>query len=57
MNAKGRKTKRFIIMAVAEVFTLAFIFAYAYVAKINATVQRPEVNEKAIKNDNINPRL
>ena len=57
MNAKGRKTKRFIVMAVAEVFTLAFIFAYAYVAKINATVQRPEVNEKAIKNDNINPEV
>lgn len=39
---KRKKTRRIVIMAIAEVFTLAFIFSYAYVARLMVAVQRPQ---------------
>ena len=49
---KKKKVRRIIIMAVAEVFTLAFIFAYAYVARLMNTIQRPDnFNEKQVANE------
>lgn len=49
---KKKKVRRIIIMAVAEVFTLAFIFTYAYVSRLMNTIQRPDdFNEKQVANE------
>lgn len=49
---KKKKIKRAIITAIAEVFTLALIFSYAYVTRIMGTIQRPEeFNKNQVKNE------
>lgn len=51
-NSKKGKVKRIIIMAVAEIFTLALIFSYAYVARIMGSMQRPDnFDEKQVRNE------
>lgn len=45
-TGKKRKIRRIIIMAVAEIFTLALIFSYAYVARIMGSIQRPDNFDK-----------
>lgn len=49
---KKRKIRRIIIMAVAEIFTLALIFSYAYVARIMGSIQRPDnFDENQVRNE------
>ncbi len=49
---KKKKTRRIIIMAVAEIITLALIFSYAYVARLMGTIQRPDnFDEKQVRNE------
>lgn len=49
---KKKKIKRAVITAIAEVFTLALIFSYAYVSRIMGTIQRPEdFNKNQVKNE------
>lgn len=51
-NGKKRKIKRIILLAIAELFTLALIFSYAYVARIMGSIQRPEnFDEKQVRNE------
>lgn len=48
---KKRKIRRIIIMTVAEIFTLALIFSYAYVARLMGAIQRPgDFDEKQVSN-------
>lgn len=49
-DAKRKKTRRLIIMAVAECFALLFIFGYAYVAKLWGSIQRPEFKANDVRN-------
>jgi LCP family protein required for cell wall assembly len=52
--ARKRKIKRIIILAVLEIFTLAGIFAYAYVARLMGSIQRPvDFNENQVRNENM----
>ena len=52
-SAKGKKIRRIIILAVAEIITLAGIFGYAYVQKQVSRIQRPEVDIEEVKNENL----
>lgn len=55
-NGKKRKIKRIIIMAIAEIFTLALIFSYAYVARIMGSIQRPDDFDKnQVRNEEMSP--
>lgn len=48
---KKKKIRRIIILAVAEIFTLALIFSYAYVARLMNSFQRPDnVNQEQVGN-------
>lgn len=49
-SAKAIKRRRFIIMAVLEVFVLAAIFAYAYLLKQYSKIQRPVFEVKNVEN-------
>lgn len=51
-NGRKRKIKRVILLAIAELFTLALIFSYAYVARIMGAIQRPDnFDEKQVRNE------
>jgi LCP family protein required for cell wall assembly len=51
-NGKKRKIKRIILLAIAELFTLALIFSYAYVARIMGAIQRPDdFDKKQVQNE------
>ena len=53
---KKRKVRRIIILAVLEIFTLAGIFAYAYVARLMGAIQRPDdFNENQVRNEIMSP--
>ncbi len=53
---KKKKIRRIIVMAVLEIFTLAGIFAYAYVARLMGSIQRPDdFNEKQVRNEIMSP--
>ncbi|WP_077612256.1 LCP family protein [Clostridium sp. Marseille-P2415] len=53
---KKRKIRRIIIMTVAEIFTLALIFSYAYVARLMGAIQRPDnFNENQVRNEIMSP--
>ena len=49
-SAKAIKRRRFIIMAVLEVFVLLAIFAYAYLLKQYSKIQRPVFEVKNVEN-------
>ena len=50
-TGKKKKLRRIIILAVAEIFTLALIFSYAYVARLMNSFQRPDnVNQEQVGN-------
>lgn len=52
--AKKRKIRRFIILAVFELFTLALIFSYAYVQRLMGSIQRPkDFNVKQVQNEDL----
>ena len=53
LQAKKRKRRRLIIMAIAECFVLALIFGYAHFWKILNTVQRPVFDRENIQNENL----
>lgn len=49
---KKRRIRKFIILAVAEVFTLALIFSYAYVARLMGSIQKPDnFNANQVRNE------
>ncbi|WP_024345656.1 LCP family protein [Lacrimispora indolis] len=49
---KKKKIRRIIVLAVLEIFTLAGIFAYAYVARLMGSIQRPDdFNENQVRNE------
>ncbi len=49
---KKRKIRRIILMTVLEIFTLAGIFAYAYVARLMGSIQRPDdFNKNEVRNE------
>ena len=51
-TGKKRKIRKFIILAVAEIFTLALIFSYAYAARLMGSIQRPDnFNENQVRNE------
>ncbi len=52
-KSKGVLLRRIIIFAVLEVIALCGIFVYSYAAKQYAKIQRPKVNQTAIKNVNL----
>ncbi len=53
---KKRRIRKFIILAVAEVFTLALIFSYAYVARIMGSIQKPDdFNAHQVRNEDMSP--
>ncbi|MEY8354117.1 LCP family protein [Lachnospiraceae bacterium 54-53] len=53
---KKKKIRRIIIMTVAEIFTLALIFSYAYVARLMGAIQRPDNFDKSeVRNDIMSP--
>ncbi|MDR7815049.1 LCP family protein [Lacrimispora sp.] len=53
---KKRKIRRIILMVVLEIFTLAGIFAYAYVARLMGSIQRPDdFNKNQVSNDILSP--
>ncbi len=53
---KKRKIRRIIVMTVLEIFTLASIFAYAYVARLMGSIQRPDdFNKSQVSNDILSP--
>ncbi|MDF2888919.1 MAG: cell envelope-related transcriptional attenuator [Lacrimispora sp.] len=49
---KKRRIRKFIILAVAELFTLALIFSYAYVARLMGSIQKPDnFNANQVRNE------
>lgn len=49
---KKRRIRKFIILAVAEIFTLALIFSYAYVARLMGSIQKPDnFNANQVRNE------
>ena len=53
---KKRRIRKFIILAVAEVFTLALIFSYAYVARLMGAIQKPDdFNTNQVRNEVMSP--
>ncbi|WP_286173577.1 LCP family protein [Clostridium sp. WB02_MRS01] len=53
---KKRKVRRVILMVVLEIFTLAGIFAYAYVARLMGSINRPDdFNKSQVSNDILSP--
>ncbi len=53
---KKKKIRRIIIMAVAEIFTLALIFSYAYVSRLMGSIQRPDdFDENKVRNEIMSP--
>jgi LCP family protein required for cell wall assembly len=53
---KKRRIRKFIILAVAEVFTLALIFSYAYVARLMGSIQKPDdFNANQVRNEVMSP--
>nr|WP_314465675.1 LCP family protein [uncultured Clostridium sp.] len=53
---KKRRIRKFIILAVAEVFTLALIFSYAYVARLMGAIQKPDdFNAHQVRNEDMSP--
>ncbi len=53
---KKRKIRRIILMTVLEIFTLAGIFAYAYVARLMGSIQRPDdFNKNQVRNEIMSP--
>lgn len=53
---KKRRIRKFIILAVAEVFTLAIIFSYAYVARLMGAIQKPDdFNTSQVRNEEMSP--
>ena len=53
---KKRKVRRIVIMVILELFTLAGIFAYAYVARLMGSIQRPDdFNENQVRNEIMSP--
>ncbi|NNJ33144.1 LCP family protein [Lacrimispora defluvii] len=49
---KKRRIRKFIILAVAEIFTLALIFSYAYVARLMGAIQKPDnFNTNQVRNE------
>lgn len=57
-SGKKKKIRRIIIMAVAEIFTLALIFSYAYVARLMNSFQRPDnVNQEQVGNKDLPSEL
>nr|WP_288826299.1 LCP family protein [uncultured Clostridium sp.] len=53
---KKRRIRKFIILAVAEIFTLALIFSYAYVARIMGSIQKPDnFNANQVRNEVMSP--
>ncbi len=53
---KKKKIRRIIVLAVLEIFTLAGIFAYAYVARLMGSIQRPDdFNENQVRNEIMSP--
>lgn len=55
-SAKKKKIRRIIIMTVAEIFTLALIFSYAYVARLMGAIQRPDnFDKKQVANEIMSP--
>ncbi|WP_124065199.1 LCP family protein [Clostridium sp. E02] len=52
--AKKRKIRRFIILAVFELFTLGLIFSYAYAQRLMGSIIRPEnFNEDQVRNEDL----
>lgn len=51
--AKRKRRRRMIAMIVAECFALVFIFTYGYFARRINEIQRPQFDEKAVENTNI----
>ena len=53
---KKRKVRRIILMTVLEIFTLAGIFAYAYVARLMGSINRPDdFNKNQVRNEIMSP--
>ncbi len=52
-DRKKKFTRRIIAMIVAECFTLAAIFGYAYFARRISLMPRPDVNKKNVINDDL----
>lgn len=49
---KKRRIRKFIILAVAEIFTLALIFSYAYVSRLMGSIQKPDnFNTNQVRNE------
>ena len=49
---KGR-IRKFIIAAIVELFTLLAIFGYGYFLRNWSLIQRPDINEAAVENNNL----
>lgn len=52
-KAKKKRIRRIIVMIVAECFALAIIFGYAYMLRLRNQMPKPEFNQKAVANEDL----